>query len=413
MFHPCKRFSAFLIAGLLIVISNRSSALDDGINDSLIFPVRGAFYYVWYPQTWTVGGVHVSYDVDLGYYSSDDPDVVDQHIQDMDYAKIDVAIASWWGIDKHNQENRIPMLLDQTIDAGSSLKWAIYYEKEGSGNPTVEELRSDLDYLMETYADHDAFARIDGKPVVFVYNADDKNCEVAQRWAEATNGEWFVNLKVFGGFRDCADQPDSWHQYGPASPAQQHHGHSFVISPGFWRADEAEPRLQRDIDRWNNDIRAMMASKEPWQLITTFNEWGEGTAIERCHDWSSETEYGLYLDALHNDGQPGADVESIAAKNNPLQFELAQNFPNPFNPSTTIRYSLKALSHVTLEIRNMQGRRVTTLVNNSQSADSYEIQWNGTDDTGVRMASGLYFYELRAKSEGKDFIEKRKMMLMR
>jgi hypothetical protein len=52
----------------------------------------------------------------------------------------------------------------------------------------------------------------------------------------------------------------------------------------------------------------MVASEEPWQPIATFNEWGEGTAVERAHDGASDTGYGAYLDALHNDGE-GADAD--------------------------------------------------------------------------------------------------------
>jgi hypothetical protein len=278
---------------------------DDGDpNNDLTLPLRGAFYYPWYPQTWTVDGEHVFYQVELGYYSSDDVAVVDRHIVDMDYAKIDVAIWSWWGPGAQSEDTRVPLLLDRTVAAGSDLKWAAYYEDEGFGDPTVETLRSDLAYLTERYTGHEAYAHIDGKPVIFVYNANDGDCEVADRWAEATEGRWYVNLKVFGGYRDCASQPESWHQYGPASPAQQHAGYAYGISPGFWRADEASPRLARDPDRWRQNVRDMVASGEPWQLVVSFNEWGEGTAVERALDWSSASGYGVYLDALHSDGNP-------------------------------------------------------------------------------------------------------------
>ena len=272
-------------------------------NADLKFPLRGIFYYPWFPQTWSVDGVKVWYDIELGHYSSDDQAVVDRHIQDLDYANVDVAIASWWGVDRQKEASRIPLLLDRTVAAKSDLKWAIYYESEGFGNPSVAELESDLAYLKARYTQHPSFARIDGKPVVFVYNADDTSCDVTDRWAQATNGEWYVVLKVFGGFRDCAGQPDAWHQYGPASPISHFAGHSYNISPGFWRADEASPRLARDPSRWAHNVRDMVASNEPWQLITSFNEWGEGTATERCHDWASDSGYGVYLDALHHNGQ--------------------------------------------------------------------------------------------------------------
>ena len=136
--------------------------------------------------------------------------------------------------------------------------------------------------------------------MIFVYNTDDTDCKVAKRWRAAATG-WYVVLKVFSGYRSCDDQPSSWHQYGPAEAADQQAGFSYSISPGFWRADEPSPRLPRNLKRWRQNIREMVAAGDPWQLITTFNEWGEGTAVEEARVWESGR-YGAYLDALANDG---------------------------------------------------------------------------------------------------------------
>jgi hypothetical protein len=272
----------------------------------LAFPLRATFYYPWFPATWTVNGAHVFYQPKLGYYSSDNQAIIDQHIKAMDYANMNVAIASWWGVNQNSESTRIPMLLNRTIAAGSRLKWAVYYEKEGFANISVSQIQSDLAYVKQNYVSHPAYAHIDGKPVIFVYNADDNSCEVADRWAQATNGEWYVSLKVVSGYQGCAHQPSTWHQYGPNSPEQRHKGFSFVIAPGFWRADAASPLLARDPARWIQNVRNMVASKEPWQLITTFSEWGEGTAVEGAKDWESASGYGTYLDALHDNANPAS-----------------------------------------------------------------------------------------------------------
>ena len=78
-------------------------------------------------------------------------------------------------------------------------------------------------------------------------------------------------------------------------------GHSFAISPGFWRADRASPSLPR-VSRaaWYDNVRDMIDSGEDFQLITTFNEWGEGTAVESAVEWRSDSGHGYYLDALHD-----------------------------------------------------------------------------------------------------------------
>ena len=269
---------------------------------ALTFPVRGAFYYPWYPATWTVGGQYPHFAPTLGYYDSSNAALVDQHVRALDYARVKLAIASWFGPGTQSESARIPLLLDRSIALGSPLRWTLYYEKEEGANPSVAELQSDLAYIRTNYASRPGFASMSGKPVIFVWNAGDTSCEVASRWSQASAGNWFVVLKLFSGYRDCVPQPDSWHQYGPASAMSHHSGYSFSISPGFWRADQPTPILGRDLGRWQQHVREMVASQEPWQLVTTFNEWGEGTATESAAQWASGSGYGAYLDALHDNG---------------------------------------------------------------------------------------------------------------
>ena len=78
----------------------------------------------------------------------------------------------------------------------------------------------------------------------------------------------------------------------------------------------------------------------------------------------------------------------------PSEVALGQNYPNPFNPSTLIPYQLSAPSPVRLEVFNVLGQRVTTLVDGEQGAGSYVARWDGTDAAGRAAASGVYFYRL-------------------
>ena len=80
----------------------------------------------------------------------------------------------------------------------------------------------------------------------------------------------------------------------------------------------------------------------------------------------------------------------------PSRFELSQNFPNPFNPSTTIRYSIPEKAMVKLKIYDLIGREVATLVNQELAAGTYSVEWNGTDNIGSRVSSGVYFYRLES-----------------
>jgi hypothetical protein len=273
-----------------------------GAGDQPDFPIRAAFYYPWYPETWTVNGEHPHATPTLGHYRTGDLAIQHAHIRTLEHARMDAAISSWWGRTKYH-DARLKSLMRQTVAVGSPLKWAIYYEPEGGGNPSAAELASDLAYVRDTLAASPAYLRVRGKPVVFVWNENDTSCPVAHRWKEANalvGNAIYFDLKVFSGFRDCPTQPSSWHQYAPVTAASSHAGYSYTVSPGFWRADEASPRLRRSAARWRDNVRDMVASRAPWQLVTTFNEWGEGTATESARAWATGSGHGSYLDALRD-----------------------------------------------------------------------------------------------------------------
>jgi hypothetical protein len=93
----------------------------------------------------------------------------------------------------------------------------------------------------------------------------------------------------------------------------------------------------------------------------------------------------------------------------PREFSLSQNYPNPFNPSTEIKFALPQASNVNLEIYNILGRRVTTLINDQLDAGYHTVKWNSTDSEGREVATGVYLYRLKAG----DFIKSKKMLLLK
>lgn len=93
----------------------------------------------------------------------------------------------------------------------------------------------------------------------------------------------------------------------------------------------------------------------------------------------------------------------------PAHFALYQNFPNPFNPETTIRFDLQNTSQVRLQVYDILGRHVRTLIDESVSAGGHRINWDGRDDSGHAVASGTYIYRL----ENQDRILARRMVLLR
>jgi hypothetical protein len=111
--------------------------------------------------------------------------------------------------------------------------------------------------------------------------------------------------------------------------------------------------------------------------------WGGGFIITYVHD--------PYNDAI------------------PDKFALFQNYPNPFNPSTTISFDLPTECTVSINIYDINGRQIKTHTSSRYTAGSHQIQWDGRDDRGNPVASGIYVYRINA---GK-FSQSRKMMLLK
>jgi flagellar hook assembly protein FlgD len=80
----------------------------------------------------------------------------------------------------------------------------------------------------------------------------------------------------------------------------------------------------------------------------------------------------------------------------PTKFNLVQNFPNPFNPETTIQFELPQVSPVKLEIFNILGQKIQTLINETMPAGYHQIAWKGENWRGERVSHGVYFYQLEA-----------------
>jgi len=100
----------------------------------------------------------------------------------------------------------------------------------------------------------------------------------------------------------------------------------------------------------------------------------------------------------------GEDVTTL-----PVAFSLSQNYPNPFNPTTDIAFGLPSDGHTTLDVYDIMGRKVKTLLNENLSAGVHQITWNSTDENGNHVSSGVYFYKL---VQG-DKVTTKKMMMVK
>ena len=97
-------------------------------------------------------------------------------------------------------------------------------------------------------------------------------------------------------------------------------------------------------------------------------------------------------------------------RSTPTAFALHQNYPNPFNPQTSIPYDLAESGDVVLRVYNLLGQEVRTLVRDRQPAGRYNVPWSGTDDRGVSVSSGIYFYQVSVAGK---FQGARRLMLLK
>jgi hypothetical protein len=166
----------------------------------------------------------------------------------------------------------------------------------------------------------------------------------------------------------------------------------------------------------------------------TFTEWGRAHQIAMTTDWQQVTfrftapasasaarapihfgesanapylPFAFYVDDL----QIMAQSTAVEKKDEtiPFRFELGQNYPNPFNPSTVISFQLPVASEVSLMIFSLTGEFVRQVASGKFASGKHNIVWDATDDRGVRVASGTYFYQLTAG----DFQSTRRMIFVK
>ena len=175
--------------------------------------------------------------------------------------------------------------------------------------------------------------------------------------------------------------------YGEVSPLAPGTG---VLTRLYFTADDAAPETDVEIDTTT--------------YFSIANTYVNLTAAEGSLQFTPFFDYGLVQIRL------STDVNDITDESNlPTQYSLAQNYPNPFNPTTIIEFGLPTAGDVRLDVFNILGQRVTTLVDQFLPAGVHQVTFNGKTDSGRPLASGVYFYRLSADG----FTESHKMVLVK
>jgi hypothetical protein len=273
-----------------------------------------AFYYPWYRlDDW---GSEILVDRPATPYASHDPEAIDLHIEQAQEAGIDGFISSWWGPDSDTDQNLVP-LLDLAQERGFAV--TIYFETlRGDGPQPKHEIIRWLRYLLTTHADHPAFYRVNGVPLIVFWASGSVPIETWQEIFETLRAEGLdlftlgigyspANFEVFDGIHEYGVflNEDLWQTFQGVSRMTRFYPllagdgapriWAATVQPGYDdRLIPGREGLYRDRengDFYRSTFDAALASDPDWIFISTWNEWWEHTHIEPSENFGE-----LYLE---------------------------------------------------------------------------------------------------------------------
>ncbi len=204
------------------------------------------------------------------------------------------------------------------------------------------------------------------------------------------DGQFEIMVSTEGGYIYCFQSDGSYYKNFPAYFEGAQNGSGCI----------------RDLDL-DDDFEVVVGGANGLNAIDV--QESKGTQTNVWQDYQANTQHTNYY------YYPGPSA--LSQKGNPLpkHFELAQNFPNPFNPTTEIHYALPKAGQVKIEIFNVLGQKVKTLVDGFKAAGKYKTFWNGTNQQGQILSNGIYIYRMQFKNSkaGTSFIAQRKMIFMK
>lgn len=203
------------------------------------------------------------------------------------------------------------------------------------------------------------------------------------------------------------DNSDSWAQIKHAFDLSDATGPqlSFWHRYHFWTGDSGFVEINTGGGKGWEGLSAFADSQYTWTQVNLLLDPYVGyTDVQfrfRLQSDGSGTSDGWYIDDVQVNFKPTSVEEEAASV--PPQFSLHQNYPNPFNPTTLIRFSVHSSrfagrpAHASLKIYNLRGQVVRTLVDEEMQPGEHSVMWDGKDEQGREVASGVYFYQLAAQ----------------
>ena len=214
-----------------------------------------------------------------------------------------------------------------------------------------------------------------------------------------TEGEWIKGEEP--GFLNMKDLMEDMIFWGINNPADDN---EYVQQA--WREQEEvivpDWPVLADLSYTNSKLKTGGSNGMPVGDLNWFPSKKE--------EWEAQKEtYHNQLYSALNNGEPVSGVEDSDKNVQKDDFELLKNYPNPFNPTTTIQYRIGKPGSVKLTVYNVMGQKVKTLVNSYKSTGKFSVKWNGVNEKDTKVSSGLYFYKLQTGNK----TQMRKMILLK
>jgi hypothetical protein len=306
--------SAFIIcAGLIILLSFVNKYHFPFIATAMVshnsHPLVGTFYYPWYSgnergyEGWTTGGSNPPYNWASHFipyfgsskfdpvhqlYDSGNVSVLKRQLAWMKQAGIQFAISSWDDING-TRDRVFSEILDYMVQNKTNpypdFRWSLLYEKAGYRNLTTDQVIHDFGYMKSKYASSPSYLKVDGRPVVFVYNVGLSKGSFLNNnlnWSTIKNQTGFYMVmqnSIQNKGKDILKSIDAWYEYKPTTRYEEDYGYSAFVSPGYWKYNES-PKLIRNTTDFENSVQKLASAKVHFKLIETWNEWFEGSQIE-------------------------------------------------------------------------------------------------------------------------------------
>ena len=296
------------------------------------------------------------------------------------------------------------------IDAGDGPLFTVTYQ--------VNDDATDGDYVWIDVTDESVFSDNVGSAMYyrdptaygFTIGAYDVVLELSQ-YDDNTFKIWMENTSLISGFQfKMLDDPD---QIEFSSTTFNGVDCSENCIPSDWSVSGSESSAG-GMNVLGFSFMGSTIGVGSGVLLHVDYDWvGDGDSTEICFgqdftEMTSETNEVLYLD-LESCAVLYRNPLGITEIEMPTEFELVQNHPNPFNPVTTINFSIPEQSFITLNVFDLSGRLVKTLWNSQMNVGHHSVNWNGVDAYGNEVSAGIYIYTL----EGKDLFISRKMFLIK